>query len=202
MAGPGIVNILDGSVNPSGRLPMSFPMTSGMTPVYYNHKNTGRPAVNITYIDEIPLEAGQTSTGCESFYLDAGVAPRYPFGYGMSYTDFTISQPVLSATEMGVDGMITVSAVVTNTGSREGKQTVQLYVRDLVGSTARPVRELKDFVKIDLQPGESKKVEFSLPASALSFTGIDGKSIVEPGEFQLWISDSSVSGNPVSFSVK
>lgn len=202
MAGPGIVNILDGSVNPSGRLPMSFPMTSGMTPVYYNHKNTGRPAVNITYIDEIPLEAGQTSTGCESFYLDAGVAPRYPFGYGLSYTDFTISQPVLSATEMGVDGMIKVSAVVTNTGSREGKQTVQLYVRDLVGSTARPVRELKDFVKIDLQPGQSKKVEFSLPASALSFTGIDGKSIVEPGEFQLWISDSSVSGNPVSFSVK
>lgn len=202
MAGPGLVNLLDGEANPSGHLPMSFPTMSGQMPLYYNHKNTGRPPHSIMYIDDIPLEAGQTSTGCESFYLDAGFEPRYPFGYGMSYTSFSISDPTLSATEVAPDGTITVTATVSNTGKRAGKEVVQLYVRDLVGSTARPVKELKDFVKTELQPGESKRIEFRLPVSSLGFTGADGKYVVEPGDFQLWVSDSSNTGQPVKFTVK
>lgn len=202
MTGPGLANILTGKVNPSGRLPMSFPCTSGQVPIYYNQKNTGRPAHNITFIDDIELEAGQTSTGCESFYLDAGVAPAYPFGYGLSYTNFNISEPRLSATEMPVDGTISVSCDVTNTGDREGKEVVQLYIRDLVGSMTRPVRELKDYAKVSLMPGETKTLTFTLPASALSFTGQDMKPIVEPGDFQLWISSDAQSGTPVNFKVK
>ena len=201
MTGPGVVNLLTGAVNPSGHLPMTFPVTSGQTPIYYNQKNTGRPAQSITWIDDIELEAGQTSTGCQSFYLDAGVAPAYPFGYGLSYTTFKISEPRLSATEMPVDGQITVSCDVTNTGDREGKDVIQLYIRDLVGSMTRPVRELKDYAKVSLAPGETKTLTFTLPASSLSFTGRDMKPIVEPGDFQLWISEDAQSGTPVSFKV-
>lgn len=201
MTGPGVVNLLTGKVNPSGHLPMSFPRTSGQIPVYYNHKNTGRPATKITYVDDIPLEAGQTSTGCESFYLDAGVDPAYPFGYGLSYTDFAFSAPRISSTSVPVDGSLTVECDVTNTGSREGQQVVQLYIRDLVGSMTRPVRELKDFRKISLLPGETRTVSFTLPVSALSFTGRDMRPTVEPGEFQLWVSPDSATGDPVSFFV-
>ncbi|MCM1475384.1 MAG: glycoside hydrolase family 3 C-terminal domain-containing protein [Muribaculaceae bacterium] len=202
MAGPGLVNILNGSVNPSGHLPMSFPMTSGQVPIYYSHKNSGRPSDSGANIDDLPLEAPQTSTGCNRFYMDAGSRPRYPFGYGLSYTDFEISTPELSATEISTDGTLRVKATVKNIGNREGQQVVQLYVRDLVGSLTRPVRELKDFAKISLKPGESKVVEFILPASSLSFSNINGKQILEPGEFQVWITDSAESGTPVSFTLK
>ena len=202
MTGPGLVNILSGNVNPSGKLPVSFPRMSGQVPIYYNHKNTGRPAEGITYIDDIALEAGQTSTGCTSFYLDAGDGPAYPFGYGLSYTDFKYSEPKLSATEIPADGMITVTCEVTNTGSREGAEVAQLYTRDMVGSLARPVKELKDFQKISLKPGETRTVTFTLPASALSFTAPDLKQVVEPGEFSLWVATDSNSGTPVKFRIK
>lgn len=202
MAGPGIVNLLSGDVCPSGKLPVSFPKMVGQLPLYYNRKNTGRPAENIIYIDDIELEAGQTSTGCTSFYLDAGDGPAYPFGYGLSYTDFAYSQPVLSAPEMGCDGTITVSCDVTNTGGCEGSEVVQLYIRDLYASLIRPVKELKDFQKITLKPGETRTVTFTLPASSLAFTGADLKPLVEPGEFNLWVAGDSASGTPVSFAVK
>lgn len=202
MAGPGIVNLLSGDVNPSGKLPVSFPKMVGQLPMYYNHKMTGRPAEGITYIDDIELEAGQTSTGCTSFYLDAGDGPAFPFGYGLSYTDFSYSQPKLSSTEMGKDGNIVVTCEVTNTGKREGSEVAQLYVRDLVGSLARPVKELKDFQKISLKPGETKTVVFTLPASALGFTGLDNRNVVEEGDFNLWVAGDSQSGTPVSFAIK
>lgn len=202
MTGPGLVNLLTGEVNPSGHIPMSFPVTSGQMPLYYNHKNTGRPASGIVMIDDIELEAGQTSTGCTSYYLDAGADPAYPFGYGLSYTTFNISEPRLSATEIATDGTLTVTCDVTNTGDREGKDVVQLYTRDLVGSTTRPVRELKDYVKLSLQPGETKTITFTLPASALAFTGRDMKPVVEPGDFQLWVSQDAMSGTPINFKVK
>ena len=202
MAGPGIVNILDGDVCPSGKLPVSFPKMVGQLPLYYSHKNTGRPAEGITYIDDIELEAGQTSTGCTSFYLDAGDGPAYPFGYGLSYTSFDYGQPVLSATTMPVNGSITVSCDVTNTGNCEGCEVVQLYTRDLVGSLARPVKELKDFQKISLKPGETKRVTFTLPASALGFTMPDNKYVVEPGDFHLWVATDSNSGTPVNFTIQ
>lgn len=202
MAGPGIVNLIDGEVSPSGKLPVSFPKMVGQLPIYYNHKNTGRPAEDITYIDDIALEAGQTSTGCTSFYLDAGDGPAYPFGYGLSYTTFEYGTPVLSATEMPVDGSITVTCDVTNTGDCEGSEVAQLYVRDLVGTLIRPVKELKDFEKISLKPGEKKTVSFTLPASALGFTSHELQQIVEPGEFNLWVAGDSASGEPVNFAIK
>lgn len=202
MAGPGIVNILSGEVNPSGKLPVSFPRMVGQLPMYYNHKNTGRPAEGITYIDDIELEAGQTSTGCTSFYLDAGDGPAYPFGYGLSYTTFEYGTPLLSSQEMDADGSITVTCDVTNTGKTAGSEVVQLYVHDLVGSLARPVKELKNFDKINLNPGETKTVTFTLPASSLGFTTLDNTYVVEPGDFDLWVAGDSASGTPVSFSVK
>ena len=202
MAGPGIVNLLAGDVNPSGKLPVSFPKMVGQLPLYYNHKNTGRPAEGITYIDDIELEAGQTSTGCTSFYLDAGDGPAFPFGYGLSYTTFDYATPRLSSTEMDADGNITVSCDVSNTGLTEGSEVVQLYVHDLYGSLARPVKELKDFEKITLKPGETKTVSFTLPASALAFTGLDLQPVVESGDFELWVAGDSASGTPVKFAIK
>lgn len=201
MAGPALANIVSGAVNPSGHLPVCLPRMVGQLPLYYAHKNTGRPASGITLIDEIPLEAGQTSTGCTAFYLDAGDGPLYPFGYGMSYTTFEYGKITLSSDAMGKDGSITASCTVTNTGSVAGDEVVQLYVRDLVGSLVRPVKELKDFARISLAPGESKTITFTLPASALAYTMLDKSLIVEPGDFLLWIAPDSASGTPVSFKV-
>ncbi len=201
MGGPAIASLLSGEASPSGRLPVSFPYMVGQLPLYYNHKNTGRPAEGMTLIDDIELEAGQTSTGCTSFYLDAGDGPLYPFGYGLTYSTFSYSDPEVSMTEIAPDGTLTASCTITNTGNREATEVAQLYVRDLVGSYIRPVRELKGFERITLKPGQSKTITFTLPASELAFFGKEGKFIVEPGEFQLWIAPDSQSGNPVNFTI-
>lgn len=201
MGGPAIASLLSGEVSPSGRLPVSFPYMSGQLPLYYNRKNTGRPAEGITLIDDIELEAGQTSTGCTSFYLDAGDGALFPFGYGLTYSAFSYSDPEISETEIATDGTITATCTITNTGNREATEVAQLYVRDLVGSYIRPVRELKGFNRLSLKPGESKTVTFTLPASELAFYGADGKSAVEPGDFHLWIAPDSQSGTPVKFTV-
>lgn len=201
MGGPAIASLLSGEVSPSGRLPVSFPYMSGQLPLYYNRKNTGRPAEGITLIDDIELEAGQTSTGCTSFYLDAGDGALFPFGYGLTYSAFSYSDPEISETEIATDGTITASCTITNTGNREATEVAQLYIRDLVGSYIRPVRELKGFNRLSLKPGESKTVTFTLPASELAFYGADGKSAVEPGDFHLWIAPDSQSGTPVKFTV-
>mgnify|MGYP002421457976 FL=1 len=174
----------------------------GQVPVYYAHKNTGRPAENIVLIDDIPVEAGQTSTGCTSYHLDAGDRPEFPFGFGLSYTTFEYGNVRLSSDSMGVDGQIEVTCTVKNTGKVEAAEVVQLYVRDLVASLVRPVRELKGFEKITLKPGESRDVKFTLKASDLAFWNLDMKKIVEPGEFMVWVSKDSASGSPVKFNVK
>ena len=202
MTGPGLTNLIDGTANFSGRLPVSFPKASAQMPLYYNRKNTGRPAAGITLIDDIELEAGQTSTGCTSYYLDCGDGPLFPFGYGLSYTDFTYSEPVLSATEIAPDGTINVTCTVTNNGEREGSEVVQLYIRDHVASLIRPVRELRGFEKITLKPGESRDVNFTLTPADLSFYINDTQSVVEPGEFSVWVAPDSEKGNPVKFTVK
>lgn len=201
MAGPAIANILTGKSAPSGHLPAVMPRAVGQSPLYYARKNTGRPATEMTLIDDIEQEAGQTSTGCTSFYLDAGDGPLYPFGYGLTYTTFAYGTPELSASEIAPDGKLTATCRITNTGSREGAEVVQLYVRDLVGSLARPVRELKGFRKISLKPGESRDVSFTLDAADLGFHLADNSFIVEPGEFQLWIAPHSEAGTPVTFNV-
>lgn len=201
MTGPALANLLSGNVNFSGKSPLSFPRTSGQVPIYYNHKNTGRPAADMVLIEDIPLEAGQTSTGCTSYYLDAGDGPLFPFGFGKSYTSFEYTEPRLSASEITADGKLNVSCTVTNTGSCEGKETAQLYIRDKVGSLARPVKELRGFEKINLKPGESKEITFTLGPDELSFYTDEKTKAVEPGEFNVWIAADSASGTPVTFKV-
>lgn len=203
MAGPALANLLSGEANFSGRLPYGLPRMSGQMPLYYAHKNTGRPVDSeATLIDDIPLEAGQTSTGCTSFFLDAADGPLYPFGYGLSYTTFEYGDVELSSTAMDTDGEITVSCTITNTGDTDGAEVVQMYVRDLVGTLIRPVKELKGFEKVSLAAGESRKVSFTLRADDLAFHLLDGTRVVEPGKFNLWIAPSAESGTPVEFEVK
>lgn len=201
MGGPAVANLLSGKAVPSGKLPVSLPKMVGQEPLYYSHKNTGRPAEGIVLIDDIPLEAGQTSTGCTSYYLDAGDGAAFPFGYGLSYTTFKYGDVRLSADSMKRDGSIEVSCTVSNTGAVAASEVAQLYVRDLVGSLARPVKELKGFEKITLAPGESRDVKFTLNASDLAFWTLDVKKIVEPGEFKVWVATDSASGEPATFRV-
>ena len=201
MTGPALANLISGKANFSGRCPVSFPRMSGQVPIYYNRKNTGRPAQDMTLINDIPLEAGQTSTGCTSYYLDAGDGPLFPFGYGLSYTTFSYSEPKLSASQIDTDGSLNVSCTVTNTGEVEGSEVAQLYIRDHVGSLVRPVRELRGFEKVTLKPGESREVTFTLNPDDLAFFIAPGRKIVEPGEFSVWVSPNSAEGNPVKFNV-
>ena len=151
---------------------------------------------------DIPTEASQTSLGNTSYMLDAGFWPQYPFGYGLTYTTFEFSSPVLDRQEYSSDDVIKVTFTLRNTGTAEATEVAQLYVRDMVGSVTRPVRELKDFRRITLAPGESGEFTFSLPVSSLAFFGLDMKKKVEPGEFCLWVSGDSISGTPVKFTVK
>ncbi len=202
MGGPALANVISGRVAPGGKLPMSFPRMVGQVPMYYSVKNTGRPTYSMTLIDDIPLEAGQTSTGCTTYWLDAGLAPLYPFGYGLSYTTFEYSEPALASSEIAADGTLTVSCTVTNTGDRAGSDVAQLYVRDLVASLARPVKELKGFEKVTLAPGESRRLTFNIPASDLGFHNLKGEKVIEPGEFHLWVDNSSdCKKQPVKFSI-
>lgn len=205
MGGPALANVLSGRVAPGGKLPVSMPRMVGQCPIYYSRKNTGRPTDpdNMALIDEIPREAGQTSTGCTNFYLDAGLDPLFPFGYGLSYTSFAYSAPRLSADSMTADGTINVSVDVTNTGSVAGSDVAQLYVNDPVASLSRPLKELKGFEKVNLAPGETRTVTFALPASALGFHDSKGNYIVEPGNFRLWVGNSSdcTKAAPVNFTV-
>ena len=195
MGGPAIADILFGKVNPSAKTPVTFPRMTGQLPMYYAHNNTGRPA-NPTemLIDEIPVEAGQTSVGCRSFYLDAGDTPLFPFGYGLSYTTFEYSNLKL-ASEL----LVTVD--LKNTGRYDGVEVVQLYIQDKIGSVTRPVKELKAFRRVALKAGESTVVSFSLPVSELAFWGYDMTYGVEPGDFRLWVGTSSAEGLSADFTV-
>lgn len=202
MGGPAIADILFGKVNPSAKTPATFPRMVGQVPIYCAQNNTGRPAnANEILLKDIPLEVGQTSTGCRSFYLDAGTGPLYPFGYGLSYTNFRYDNLRLASDTIASDGNILASVNITNTGTCPGTEIAQLYVRDKVGSTARPVKELKGFDRITLQPGQTQTVTFSLPVSALAFYGLNNTYAVEPGDFRLWIAPNSASGPFIDFTV-
>lgn len=192
MGGPALSSIIAGESVPSGKLPVTIPKMTGQCPVYYAAKNTGRPTVVTANLDSIPMEAVQSSTGCTSYYLDAGKDPLFPFGYGLSYTDFKIYDLELSDTRLSLsDSGLTVKCKVTNTGTVRGAETLQLYVRDPVASMARPVKELKDFRKVWLNPDETVEVTFSIDPQMFSFTDAEGKKVIEPGEYHLWISNSS-----------
>ena len=202
MGGPAIADLLFGKVVPSGKTPVTFPKMVGQLPIYYAHNHTGRaPSGKETLIDDIPLEAGQTSLGCSSFYMDAGFGPLFPFGYGLSYTTFGYDKLGLSADKLKADGVLTASVDVTNTGKYAGTEVVQLYVQDKVASVTRPVKELKGFQRVTLQPGETKTVTFTLPVSDLAFWNIDMQKVVEPGEFKLWLGTNSDEGLSEEFEV-
>ena len=202
MGGPAIADLIKGKAVPSGKSPMTFLRDAGQAPFYYNHNNTGRPNNGSeTLLNDIPVEAGQTSLGCTSFYLDTGYGPLFPFGYGLSYTTFEYGTPVLEKNELGASDVIKVSVDLKNTGKRTATEVAQLYVQDCVGSVVRPVKELKRFQRVELAPGETRTVTFELPVSELAFWNIDMEYVVEPGDFRLWVAGDSDSGNPVNFVV-
>jgi beta-glucosidase len=193
MAGPAIADVLFGVESPSGKLPVTFPRVVGQVPLYYAHRNTGKPAsrASFLHIDEIEARTPQMGLKNASQYLDAGYAPLYEFGYGLSYTSFKYSGLAVAPSRARVGVPVEVRAVVKNVGQVAGDEVAQLYVQDLVGSVTRPVRELKGFRRIHLEPGESREVSFQLLAADLAFHGRDMTRATEPGSFQVWIGGSS-----------
>jgi beta-glucosidase len=175
-----IPDVLFGAVNPSGKLTTTFPQNVGQLPLYYAHKNTGRP-----------LEEGKWFSKFRSNYLDVSNDPLYPFGYGLSYTTFAYSNLKVSKNSFKPGEAITASVEIKNTGAVEGKEVVQLYIQDLVGSSTRPVKELKGFEKISLKPGESKTVSFKITEEDLKFYNTALKFVAEPGDFKVYIGGNS-----------
>ena len=204
MAGPAISDLLFGVVSPSGKLPVTFPRHVGQVPLYYNHRNTGKPATNKSWerIDDIPAEAPQLSIGNTSHYLDYGFEPMYPFGFGLSYTTFGYKNLKIKNSNLSLNDVVEVSVEVSNTGNYDGDEVVQLYIRDLVASRARAVKELKRFKRVHLAKGETKTVTFELPVSELGFHNQQMKYTVEPGDFNLWVGGSSNADLMGRFSVK
>jgi len=193
MGGAALADLLFGVESPSGRLPATFPRAVGQVPIYYNQKHGGKPPSPETaiLIDDIPVRAPQASIGNTSYHLDAGYRPLFPFGHGLSYTTFTYSNLRLDRAALRIGEALTVDVDVTNTGGVAADEVVQLYVRDLVGNVTRPVRELKGFRRLRLEPGETVTVSFRLGSDDLAFFGRDNTRIVEPGEFHLWVGGSS-----------
>jgi beta-glucosidase len=189
MGGPAIVDVLTGAYNPSGKLPITLPRVTGQIPIYYAHRNTGRPATpeSFTHIDDIPHHADQLSVGNTSFHLDTWYKPLFSFGHGMSYTHYRYANLRLSTDRVPFGANVLVSVEVDNIGSRGGTEIVQLYVRDPVASRTRPVRELKGFRRVHLEPGERHTVTFELTPRDLAFAGRDMKQTTEPGRFDVWV---------------
>ncbi|NWF89895.1 MAG: beta-glucosidase BglX [Ignavibacteriaceae bacterium] len=177
-AGNAIAKVLFGYYNPSGKLPVTFPRTVGQVPIYYNHKNTGRP--------------GNLKDHYTSKYLDLPLTPLYPFGFGLSYTTFSLNDFTLSSNKLSADDSINVSVKVKNTGNYDGEEVVQFYVQDLVGSVTRPVKELKGFKKIMLKKGEEKTIQFVIHEKDLRFTAADMQFKSEPGKFKAFVGTNSV----------
>ncbi len=201
MAGPALADIILGKSSPSGRLPVSLPRMSGQVPLYYNHKNTGRPAENIVMMDDIVPGAPQFSLGATSYLLDAGGGPLFPFGFGLSYGSFKYAEPVLSATTMSMTDTLVVTCDIKNTSAVDALETPQLYVRDIVGTLCRPIRELKGFSKVMIPAGQSVSVSFKLTADDLAFCHLDNKFYAEPGDFDIWVAPNAEAGQSVRFTL-
>jgi beta-glucosidase len=193
MGGPAIADLLFGLESPSGKLPVSFPRMVGQIPIFYSRKNSGRPPSHdsITHIDEIDGRAPQTSLGMSAFHLDAGFTPQFPFGYGLSYSRFEYRDINVSADKIQLGDTIEISASVQNIGDRSAEEVVQLYVRDLVGNVTRPVRELKGFRRIRLEPGQIQRVDFTLHTDELAFHNRKMELVTEAGMFHTWIGGDS-----------
>ena len=193
MAGPAIADLLFGIESPSGKLPVTFPRMVGQIPIYYNQKNTGKPPSpdTIIHMDDIDPKASQTSHGMTAFHLDAGYTPLFAFGHGLSYTRFEYQNLRTNASEIRPGDTLQVSAELTNTGAVPADEVAQLYVRDLVGNVTRPVKELKGFKRLRLDPGQTVVVEFRLHTDDLAFYDRHMQLVTEPGEFHVWIGGSS-----------
>ena len=186
-AGNAVADVLFGKVNPGGKLPVTFPHTVGQIPLYYNHENTGRPA--------------DPNNKFTSRYLDAPVTPLYEFGFGLSYTTFTVSNLHLDATTMSPNGHITATVQVKNTGTRAGDDVVQLYIHDPVASIVQPVRRLRGFQRVTLAPDESRTLTFTLGRDDVGFYDNTGKFVVEPGAIDVFANDRSTGGEQQTFRV-
>jgi beta-glucosidase len=180
-AADAIADVLFGDKVPSGKLTVTMPQSVGQVPIYYNHLNTGRP---------VP-EGADHYFKYQSNYLDVRNDPLYPFGYGLSYTTFKYGDVRLSSNEMTRNGTVEAKVTVTNTGSRDADEVVQLYIRDLQASISRPVKELKGFQRIHLKAGESREVTFTVTRRELSFYDAEGREIIEPGEFHIMTGPNS-----------
>ncbi len=187
--GHAVAQVLYGDYNPSGKLPMSFPRNVGQVPIYYNYKNTGRPV-------------DKDSNVFWSHYIDVEKTPLYPFGYGLSYSTFEYSDLKLNGTSFNIGSDVNVSVTIKNTSDVDGKEVVQLYIRDLVGSITRPVRELKGFELVALKAGEIKTINFTLNNETLGFYNNDGEFVVEPGNFKLFVGGSSTTILDMDFELK
>jgi beta-glucosidase len=185
--GNAIADTLFGDANPGGKLPVTFPRSAGQIPIYYNHKNTGRPA------GSDPKSASR--------YIDIPWTPLYPFGYGLSYTRFRISNLHVSRTRIRSDETVTISAEVENTGDRPGDEVVQLYIHRLTASVTTPVKELKGFQRVALRPGESRNIEFTLGSRELGFYDRAMHFNVEPGTIKVMVGDSSEGGLESNFEI-
>ena len=204
MAGPGLANILTGKAEPSGRLPVTFPKMVGQIPLYYNRHNTGRPSYDPPMlIDSIPIGCPQFSIGQSSYWLETPTEPLFPFGYGLSYTTFSYSEPTITNNQ----SPITISCCITNTGSVAGYAVPQLYVRQRSGALVRPIKELKYFTKILLQPGEQRTVEWQLTKEDLGYWHEEHTTIhhtpytlhyfdTDHAEFELWVAPDSECRTP------
>ena len=203
MGGEAISDLLFGDFSPSGKLPVSFPRHVGQVPVYYNHKNSGKPPSDdaIVHIDDIDANATQTSLGMTAFHLDEGFRPLFPFGFGLSYADFVYANLSCDKQQVRLGEALRISAEVSNQGSCKAIETVQLYIRDLVGNVTRPVRELKGFRRIELEPGQTETVTFDLHTDDLAFFGRDQQRVVEAGEFRVWVGGSSEAELETGFSL-
>jgi beta-glucosidase len=188
-AGNAVADVVFGNYNPSGKLTTSFPYSVGQVPIYYNHLSTGRPFA----VGDWPK--------FKSDYLDIPNEPLYPFGYGLSYTTFTYGKPALDKTSLGANDKLQVKVTVTNSGNYDGEETVQLYTRQMVGSIARPVKELKGFQKIWLRKGETREVVFTLGVNDLKFYNKDLKWVYEPGEFKVFVGTDSGHTSEAGFTV-
>ncbi len=186
-AGHAIADVLFGDVNPGGKLPVTFPRAAGQMPLYYNHKRTGRPP--------------DQNNKYTSKFLDVHWTPLYPFGHGLSYTQFRLSNLQLSAPRINTRGRLTATVEVENTGARAGDEVVQLYLTDVASSVTRPVKELKGFERVTLRPGERRRVSFTLGPEHLGFYDRSMRYTVEPGAFRVMVGTSSASGLEESFEV-
>jgi beta-glucosidase len=203
MGGPAISDLLFGKASPSGKLPVTFPRKVGQVPIYYAQKHSGKPATEAAFVhmNDIPVHSPQTSLGMAATHLDTHFSPLFPFGFGLSYTQFSYQNITLSHTTLPLGETLTVGVLLTNIGDTFGEEVVQLYIRDLVGSVTRPVKELKDFKRVNLAAGKSEWVTFELSTDKLAFYDRNMQRVTEAGQFQLWLGGCSQTGLQDEFEI-